>query len=129
MNTTGLSHKRELQTRRRSAQFASNAKIAQHYHLLAHMRKSIATRPSGMSVMIYSNWFIFVDCTLSQSFVIDDEPQNDPSIHSPTPGAEWVSRSFLVESTPLSAKSHCNCCSVDTGQANQARQIPNPYHM
>ncbi|EXM30447.1 hypothetical protein RAB80_001587 [Fusarium oxysporum f. sp. vasinfectum] len=38
--------------------------------------------------MIYSHWFIFVDCTLSQSFLIDDEPQNDPSIHSPTAGAD-----------------------------------------
>lgn len=79
-----------------------------------------------MSVMIYSNWFIFVDCTLSQSFLIDDEPQNDPSVHS---CAKWVSRSLLIESTPLSAKSHCNCCSVDIGQTNQARQIPSPYHL
>ncbi|KAJ0141327.1 Metal tolerance protein 10 [Fusarium oxysporum f. sp. albedinis] len=74
------------------------------------MRKSIATRPSGMSVMIYSHWFIFVDCTLSQSFLIDDEPQNDPSIHSPTAGADRSvvrSSSAILHSLSLRNRLHC----------------------
>ncbi|KAM5525830.1 hypothetical protein FOXYSP1_01874 [Fusarium oxysporum f. sp. phaseoli] len=65
------------------------------------MWKSIATRPSGMSVMVYSHWFIFVDCTLSQSFLIDDEPQNDPSIHSPTAGADGRRATVIVAQSTL----------------------------